>query len=73
MKPVQFGQPASEELAEAVRRYEMRRPGLGADFFDAIVKVINLQDFPKRASTIGDGRPRFERADPIFGIGCVGL
>ena len=32
--------PASEEFAEAVRWYEARRPGLGADLHDAINATI---------------------------------
>lgn len=31
--------PASEELAAAVRWYEERRAGLGAEFYDAIVRT----------------------------------
>jgi plasmid stabilization system protein ParE len=42
VKPVRFGQPASEELAEAVRWYETRRSGLGNDFYDAIVRSIDI-------------------------------
>ena len=42
MKPVQFSKPASDELAEAVRWYEARRPGLGGDLYDAVVKTIDL-------------------------------
>ena len=40
MKPFRFGTPASAELAEAVRWYESRRTGLGADFYDAVVRTI---------------------------------
>ena len=48
MNPVQFGQRASEELAEAVRWYEMRRSGLGSDFYDAIVRTIDvIQEHPE--------------------------
>lgn len=42
MKPFQLSAPASAELTEAVRWYEQRRPGLGAELFDAIVQTINL-------------------------------
>ena len=42
MKPFQFSKPASDELTEAVRWYETRRSGLGSDFYDAIVRTIDL-------------------------------
>lgn len=42
MKPVQYGAPASDELSAAVRWYEARRPGLGADFYDSVVRAIDL-------------------------------
>lgn len=42
MKPFQFSTPASIELSEAIRWYETRRVGLGADFYDAIVRTIDL-------------------------------
>lgn len=42
MKPFQFSTPASAEFAEAVRWYETRRKGLGADFYDAVVRAIEL-------------------------------
>lgn len=42
MKPVYLAAPASVEFAEAVRWYETKRPGLGADFYDAVAKTIAL-------------------------------
>ncbi len=42
MKPFQFSTPASEELAAAVRWYEARRSGLGADFYDAVVRTVDF-------------------------------
>jgi len=42
VKPVRFSTPASAELAEAVRWYEMRRSGLGDDFYAAVVRTIEL-------------------------------
>ena len=42
MKPVQFSDPAAEELAAAIRWYERRRVGLGAELFDAVAKTIEL-------------------------------
>ena len=36
MRPIRNLRAASEELSAAVRWYEDQRPGLGADFFDAV-------------------------------------
>ena len=47
MKPFQFSTPASEELTAAIRWYESRRPGLGAEFYDAVVRTIErIEAFP---------------------------
>jgi toxin ParE1/3/4 len=56
VKSVRFGQPASEELAEAVRWYEMRRSGLGGDFYDAIVRTIDLIRTHPEIGTARTGR-----------------
>lgn len=42
MKPLQLSTLASEELFGAIRWYETRRTGLGADFYDAVVRAIEL-------------------------------
>jgi plasmid stabilization system protein ParE len=42
VKPVQFSEPASDELTAAIRWYEMRRSGLGAELYDAVVRTIDL-------------------------------
>ena len=42
MKPVRIAPPAAEELVEAVRWYESKREGLGAEFFDAVAHTIDL-------------------------------
>lgn len=42
MKPVLISKPASAELIEAVRWYEMKRPGLGGEFHDAVVQGVDL-------------------------------
>ena len=43
--------PAAEELAAAVSRYEDRRAGLGAEFFDAIVRTLNrISELPEAGS-----------------------
>jgi len=56
VKPVQFSQPASEEFAAAVRWYEMRRPGLGGDFYDAIVRTIDMIRAHPEIGTARTGR-----------------
>lgn len=42
MKPLLVSEPASRELAEAVRWYEERRPGWGAKLFDAVSRAFDL-------------------------------
>lgn len=42
MKPFHFSDPSTEELTEAVRRYEQRRPGWGGKLFDAVTHTIEL-------------------------------
>jgi len=46
--------PASEELAAAVRWYEERRVGLGAEFYDAIVRTMDrISQMPEAGSPFG--------------------
>ena len=42
MKPFRISHPASAEFADAVRWYEQKRKGLGAEFFDAVTQAIEL-------------------------------
>lgn len=56
MKPFRFSTPASAELAEAVRWYEKRRAGLGADFYDAVVRAIELIRTHPDIGTLRAGR-----------------
>jgi plasmid stabilization system protein ParE len=41
-RELRSSRPASEEFAEAVRWYEERRRGLGAEFFDAVAATMAL-------------------------------
>jgi plasmid stabilization system protein ParE len=41
-RPVRTAEPASSELREAVRWYEARRAGLGAELFDAVAETVEL-------------------------------
>ena len=41
-RPVRTSDPASAELIDAVRWYEERRPGIGGEFFDAVVETVTL-------------------------------
>ena len=57
MKPVQLSDPASEELTEAVRWYEQRRPGWGGKLFDAVGHTIDrIQAYPELGE-VRTGRP----------------
>ena len=42
MTPILFAIPASQELEAAIRWYEQRREGLGAELYDAIVAGLEL-------------------------------
>jgi len=42
VKPLTISAPASEELREAVRWHEERRPRWGAKLFDAVVHTMDL-------------------------------
>jgi plasmid stabilization system protein ParE len=40
--------PASEELSAAVGWYQSQQPGLGADFYDAVVRAVDrVQEHPE--------------------------
>ena len=39
---IRISEPASDEFTDAVRWYESRRPGLGAELFDAVVATTDL-------------------------------
>jgi hypothetical protein len=52
VKPFHFSEPAAEELTEAVRWYEHRRPGWGGKLFDAVTKTIErIQRHPEIVAT----------------------
>jgi plasmid stabilization system protein ParE len=42
VKPFQLSDPASAELADAIRWYEQQSAGLGGALFDAIAETIDL-------------------------------
>ena len=42
MKPLQISDPASLELAEAVRWHKVRRPGWGGRLFDTVARTLAL-------------------------------
>ena len=51
MKPLQISEPASLELAEAVRWYDERRSGWGGRLFDAVVSTFGLiESYPQTGS-----------------------
>ena len=57
MKPLQVSEPASLELAEAVRWYEQRRPGWGARLFDAVSHAFDLIERHPEIGSPRRGRP----------------
>lgn len=56
MKPFQFCAPASEEFTAAIRWYETRRSGLGAEFYDAVVRTIDRIRTHPEIGTLRTGR-----------------
>ena len=42
MTPLGISEPAAQELTEAVRWYEQRRPGWGERLFDAVTHTLEL-------------------------------
>jgi plasmid stabilization system protein ParE len=61
VKPFQFSTPASAELADAVRWYETRRNGLGADFYEAVVRAIEQIRTHPDIGTLRAGRLPYRR------------
>jgi plasmid stabilization system protein ParE len=56
VKPFQFSIPASDELTGAIRRYEVRRSGLGREFYDAVCRTIDLIQTHPEIGTPRTGR-----------------
>jgi hypothetical protein len=63
---VRTSDPASDEFTEAVRWYEARRSGLGAEFFDAVAATVShIEANPEIGTTIStDGRTRHDLGWP---------
>ena len=59
-RPIRTTEPASDEFREAVRWYEVRRSGLGGEFFDAVAASLSLiEASPEIGTTISaDGHTR---------------
>ena len=57
---IRTSEPATDEFTEAVRWYEARRSGLGAEFFDAVAAPVSLiETNPEIGTTTStDGRTR---------------
>jgi plasmid stabilization system protein ParE len=56
MKPLKFHPQAELELAEGVSFYNVRVPGLGADFFSAVkARAREIQNDPVRRPLRHDG------------------
>lgn len=60
IRRIRTSEPASVEFVEAVRWYEARRSGLGAEFFDAVATTVALiETTPEIGTTIStDGLTR---------------
>lgn len=54
MKPLRISEPASTELAEAIRWYEERRPGWGGRLLDAVSRTFDIiERFPEAGAPRG--------------------
>jgi len=62
VKPLQISEPASVELAAAVRWYEERRPGWGGRLFDAVGHALELVEAHPE---IGSRRPGWPPARQV--------
>lgn len=58
---IRISEPASAEFTDAVRWYEKRRPGLGAEFFDAVVATIDLVEHRPGIGTASYPDPKTRR------------
>ena len=56
MTPFQISAPASAEFTAAIRWYETRRLGLGGEFYDAVVRTIDLIRTHPEIGTLRTGR-----------------
>jgi toxin ParE1/3/4 len=57
VKPLRISPPASAEFTDAVRWYETKRLGLGAEFFDAVVGAAEfIRTHPTAAAASGRTR-----------------
>jgi plasmid stabilization system protein ParE len=67
VKPFQFSAPAAEELVAAIRWYENRREGLGAEFYDAVVRTVaRIEGFPEIGTPRGGRFPHRRMPVPRF-------
>lgn len=58
---VRISESASEELTDAVRWYEARRAGLGAELFDAVVATVDLIERQPESGTAAYADPQTRR------------
>ena len=58
---VRITEPASREFTAAVRWYESRRPGLGAELFDAVAATIELTEWQPEIGTAAYSNPQMRR------------
>ncbi len=58
---VRTSEPASDELIDAIRWYEERRPGLGGDFFDAVAETVTLIEARPEIGSVSRHDPQTRR------------
>lgn len=60
-RTVRTSEPASDELIDAVRWYETRRPGLGGEFFDAVAEMLTLIEARPEIGSVSHHDPQTRR------------
>lgn len=60
-RAIRTSEPASDELTEAVRWYETRRPGLGGELLDAVAETLTLIEAHPEIGSLSRTDPRTRR------------
>jgi plasmid stabilization system protein ParE len=61
-RAVRISEPATQELAAAVRWYEIGRPGLGGEFFDVVVDLLATLESRSEIGGVVGSEPQTRRA-----------
>ena len=70
-KPIRTEPEADEELLEATRWYEQRRPGLGLEFLGAIGAAVEDRRWLRDDTDVGDRADGRARCRACYGRGSA--